>query len=278
MSRLIVVPTPLGNLGDITYRAVAALRDASVILAEDTRRTRTLLAHYGITTRLLSYHQHNKLARLPAIAALLQEGDVALVSDAGMPAVADPGFELIEMAVREGIEIDVLPGPSAVITAVVGAALPAPGFLFLGFLPRQSRERRERLAAVASLPYSLVLYEAPYRVLATLRDMERELGPRRVVAARELSKVHQEYRRATLPELIRHWEAAEPRGELTLVVEGGAPSETDETDELLADLRARYEAGEEAGSAIRAVVLKYGVKRNDAYRWWLEVTGKERPE
>ena len=270
VGRLLVVPTPIGNLGDITVRGLEALRVARLILAEDTRHTRKLLRHYGIATRLLSYHQHNKRQRLDQAAAELETGDVALVSDAGMPAIADPGFELIEMAIARGIEIDVLPGPSAVITAVVGAAIPAPGFLFAGFLPRASAERRRRLQTIAALPYSLVFYEAPHRVLPALRDMLAIFGDRTVVAARELSKVHQEYVRGTLAELLERYSDQEPRGEFTLVVAGAAPAMGDQLVEARVALEEMRRQGVMARDAVDAAVARFGVPRNEAYDLWLE--------
>lgn len=269
VGRLLLVATPIGNLGDMTVRGIEALRSSSLILAEDTRHTRRLLDHYGIQTRLMSYHQHNKVSRIGRILDELAAGDVALVSDAGMPSISDPGFELVEAAVARGIEVDVLPGASAVVAAVAGAALPAPGFLFLGFLPRKAQERRERLEQVAALPYSLVLYEAPHRVIASLRDLLAVLGERRAVAARELTKVHQEYARGTLSSLIAQFSEAEPRGEFTLVIEGGTRTQEDPTAQALDDLIRRRRVGEDARTAVNAAVARYGLSRNEAYRLWL---------
>lgn len=276
MGRLYVVPTPIGNLEDITYRAVRVLRDAPLILAEDTRHTRKLLAHYAIAGRMLSYHQHNKLIRLDEIVAALREGDVALVSNAGMPAVSDPGFELIQAAVDRGIEVDVLPGPSAVITAVVAAALPAPGFLFGGFLPRRAGERRRRLEQVAALPYSVVLYEAPHRLLGLLTDALSVLGDRPVVAAREMTKLHQEIARSTIGGLADRYQREEPRGEFTLVIGGAAPAVEDRTAEILDNLRQKKGDGVSGRDAIEDVMARYGLKRNDAYRLWVEAGGSGR--
>lgn len=271
MARLYVVPTPIGNLEDITLRALRVLREVSLILAEDTRHTRKLLSHYTITTPLLSYHQHNKRVRLPDVLQTLVDGDVALVSSAGMPAVSDPGFELIEAAIAAGVAVDVLPGASAVITAVVAAALPAPGFLFAGFLPRKAGDRRQRLAEIASTPYSLVFYEAPHRLLATLADVAAVLGDRRMVAARELTKIHQEVIRGTVSELQERFRHQPPRGEFTLVVAGAAPEALDRSAEARDALRQRYLDGEDARRAVGAVATTYGLSRNEAYRLWLEV-------
>jgi 16S rRNA (cytidine1402-2'-O)-methyltransferase len=267
---LYVVPTPIGNLEDITLRALRVLRDVQLILAEDTRHTRKLLSHYSIGTPLRSYHQHNKLAGLGQILAALETGDVALVSDSGSPSLADPGFELIRVARAEGVDVDVLPGPSAVVTAVVAAALPAPGFLFLGFLPRHSSRRRERLSEVADLPYSLVVFEAPHRLLSTLGDVQTVLGNRVVAVARELSKVHQEVRESTVADLVRHYTGQPPRGEITLVISGADPTSHDVTDDARAELARLAVQGQDRRQAVQAVVERYGISRNEAYRLWLD--------
>jgi len=272
--RLVVVPTPIGNLEDITLRAVRTLREVSLILAEDTRHTAILLRRYAIHTPLLSYHQHNKRSRLSAALEALEQGDVALVSSAGMPSIADPGFELISSALEVGIEVDVLPGPTAVATAVVLAALPAPGFMFIGFPPRKAGDRRTRLAEISSLPYSLVLYEAPHRLLETLTDLRAVLGDRRVVVARELTKVHQETIRGTLSEAIEHFQREAPRGECTLVVAGAAPMPA-QTGEARNEMHRRCERGEDARTAMADVARTYKLSRNDAYKLWLAVSRKE---
>lgn len=271
VGRLYVVPTPIGNLEDVTLRALRVLREAEVIFAEDTRHTRRLLNHYEIPNRLVSYHQHNKVGRLEEALHLLGSADIALVSDAGTPSVADPGFELVEAAVASGVEVDVLPGASAVITALVGAAMPAPGFLFLGFLPRRSNERLRRLAEVADLPFSLVLYEAPHRLLPTLQDLSAVLGDRRAVLARELTKVHQEYVRATLPELCVRYDGRTVRGECTLVVAGAARVTTEQSAErAVRDLWSRRQAGAARRDAVREVMAAHSIGRNALYRQWLQ--------
>lgn len=269
MGTLYVVPTPIGNLEDITLRALRVLRGVSLILAEDTRHTRKLLSHYSITVPLRSYHQHNKVLSLDSVLAALDEGDVALVSDAGTPAVADPGFELIRAARVAGINVDVLPGASALITAVVAGALPAPGFLFIGFLPRRSGSRRDLLEGLSILPYTLVAYESPHRLLATLRDVDRSLGSREVVVARELTKVHQEVARGTAADLAAQFERTPPRGEVTLLIAGSAPTERDRTAEARDDILRRARMGERGRDAISAVADTYGISRNEAYRLWL---------
>lgn len=270
MPTLYVVPTPIGNLEDITVRALRVLRDVSLVLAEDTRHTRKLLSHYAISVPLRSYHQHNKLVRLDSIIEALHQGDVALVSDAGTPALADPGFELIRAVRKAGIEVDVLPGPSAVTTAVVAAALPAPGFLFVGFLPRRGGERRGLLEEVGKLPYTVVAYESPHRLLATLRDIERVLGTREIAVARELTKVHQEIVAGTAASLLARFEREPPRGEITLLIAPTPLAEEDRTAEVAAELRRRARSGDDRRAAINAAVQLYGISRNDAYRLWLE--------
>jgi 16S rRNA (cytidine1402-2'-O)-methyltransferase len=218
----------------------------------------------------MSYHQHNKRARLAIALNALQTHDVALVTSAGMPAVSDPGFELIEATYQAGLEVDVLPGPSAAITAVVAAALPAPGFLFVGFLPRRSRDRRQHLAKVVNMPYSLVVYEAPHRLLPLLRDLLSVLGERPLVVARELTKLHQEVLRGTVSAAIERYASTAPRGEFTLVVGPAAASAESRAGEAREELRRRRLRAEDPHTAVGEVSRKYGVSRNEAYRMWLE--------
>lgn len=270
MRTLYVVPTPIGNLEDITLRALRVLREVSLVLAEDTRHTRKLLSHYAINVPLRSYHQHNKLVTLDSIVEALQQGDVALVSDAGTPALADPGFELIRAAREAGINVDVLPGASAITTAVVAAALPAPGFLFVGFLPRRAAERRALLEALGTFPYTVVAYESPHRLLPALRDIERVLGARTIAVARELTKVHQEVVEGSAGDVIARFEREAPRGEMSLLIAPAPAVEEDRTAEAAADLRRRAQAGDDRRAAINAAVQAYGISRNEAYRLWLQ--------
>lgn len=275
MPTLYVVPTPIGNLEDITLRALRVLRDVSLILAEDTRRTRKLLSHYSISVPLRSYHQHNKTVALERVLGVLQSGDVALVSDAGTPAIADPGFELIQAARGAGISVDVLPGPNAAVTAVVAAALPAPGFLFVGFLPRKRNDRRELLERWIALPYTLVAYESPHRLLDALADVDHVAPSRTVVVARELTKMHQELARGTAGDLLQRFREETPRGEITLLVEGesgqNAVCRVDAWDEMVRLSRA----GVGRASALRAVADDCGIPRNEAYRMWLRAQSQE---
>jgi 16S rRNA (cytidine1402-2'-O)-methyltransferase len=271
VGRLFVVGTPIGNLEDITYRAVRVLGEVPLILAEDTRQTRKLLTRYGLRTRLLSYHQHNKRARLDLALAELAAGDVALVSSAGMPSISDPGFELITAAVEQDIDVDVIPGPSAVTTAVVGAAIPAPGFYFVGFLPRQRAERRRRLEALAEVPGSLVVYESPHRLVSMLADVAHVLGDRRMVLGRELTKLHQEYARGTVATITELYQHTDPRGEYTAVIGPAEPEAVSDSLEAVREaLKLLRASGTDRAHALTVLTERHGMSRNDAYRLWLE--------
>lgn len=271
MGRLYVVPTPIGNLEDITLRALRVLREVPVVLAEDTRHTRRLLTHYDIRTRLLSYHEHNERQRVSEVLELLERGDVALVSDAGMPAISDPGMDLVRAVAQAGREVEVLPGPSAAVTALVASAIPGDAFLFVGFLPRRSSERRARLAEIADVRAAIVLYEAPHRLVAALKDILSVLGDREMAAARELTKIHEEVVRGTVSRVLARFQETAPRGELTLVIAGAersaAPDRGAEAAQEGARLRA---AGHGRKETIEVLMREYGLSRNDAYRVWLE--------
>lgn len=221
MGTLYVVGTPIGNLEDISLRALRILSEVSLIAAEDTRKTAKLLARYDIHTPLTSYFEHNKLAKLDTLLAKLAQGDVALVSEAGMPGLSDPGYELVRAALQAGIPVAPVPGPCAAITALVVSGLPTDSFLYLGFLPRKSSERRRALETVRDERHTLVVYEAPHRLLECLADVEATLGDRPIAVARELTKLHEELYRGTVSQARQHF-ANEVRGEITLVI-GGAP-------------------------------------------------------
>jgi len=267
--RLFVVPTPIGNLEDITLRALRVLGEVDTILAEDTRHTRRLLQHFDIRTPLLSYHEHNKRSRIGEVLTQLEAGDVALVSDAGMPSISDPGFELVQAALAADVQVEVLPGPSAVTTAVVTAALPARGFLFLGFLPRSGSARRSLLDEVRGLPYTLVFFEAPHRLRAALGDIEAVLGNRECVVARELTKIHEEVVRGDVASARRRFEAGEPRGEITLIVAGASFAVAHNADDALAEMRRMVDGGADRNAAVTRVMALYGTPRNRAYAMWL---------
>ncbi len=198
---LYIVATPIGNLADITHRAIQILKDVDLIAAEDTRHTHKLLQHYGIRTKTISYHEHNEQQRSEELLGRLLEGsDVAIVSDAGTPGINDPGFRLVRLAIENNIPVVSVPGPSAVVTALVASGLPTDEFFFGGFLPARSGARRNRLVGLRDVPGTLVLYEAPHRLRATLKDAAEVLGGRQAVVARELTKLHEELRRGTLTE------------------------------------------------------------------------------
>lgn len=222
MGKLYLVPTPVGNLGDITLRALELLKTADLVLAEDTRTTGMLLKHYDIKARLQSHHKFNEHQTAEAVAERLAASDetVVLVSDAGTPGISDPGFMLVRACVARDVEVQCLPGATAFVPALVSSGLPCERFAFEGFLP-QKKGRATRLAALAEEPRTMIIYESPYRVAKTLRQLAEAFGPeRRCAACREISKLHEEYVRGTLEEVAAHFEANEPRGEFVLIVEG----------------------------------------------------------
>ena len=264
---LYVVPTPIGNLEDITLRALRILREVGLIAAEDTRTTRILLRHYGIETPLTSYHEHNKLTKLDTVFNALSIGDVALVSDAGTPGISDPGYELIAEAIARGVRVEALPGPSAVTTALVGSGLPSDGFVYLGFLPKKDKGRRELLAGLADEPRTLIAYESPNRLTGALEAVIETLGDRPVCVARELTKIYEEYQRGGAREVLDHYRANPPRGEIVLLI-GAAPAQAEaEWDEarVRAALRERLTAGEPLKLAAKAIAGQAGWDRRTVY-------------
>jgi len=220
MGKLYVVATPIGNLEDITLRALRVLREVPLIAAEDTRKTGKLLAHHDIDTPMISCFEHNEVARVDHLLSCLAQGDVALVSDAGTPGISDPGYRLITAAIEAGFEIVPVPGPSAVITALSISGLPTDKALFIGFLPRKTTQRRETLTALAKESHTLVAFESPHRLLRSLADIHAVLGDRRIVVGRELTKLYEETVRGRVSEMIARFSDSAPRGEFTLVIEG----------------------------------------------------------
>jgi 16S rRNA (cytidine1402-2'-O)-methyltransferase len=218
MPTLYLVATPIGNLEDITLRALRVLKDVDLIAAEDTRKTKRLLNAYGIKTRVTSYHQHTKRGKAAGILAKLQDGDVALVSEAGMPGISDPGYELVKAAVERDIPVVGIPGPSAVTTALAVSGMSADRFVFLGFLPRKKGDRCRLLQSIADGSLTIVAYESPHRICKALVDILDVLGDRRIAVGRELTKLHEEVFHGTIKEAVDHF--TEPRGEFTLVIEG----------------------------------------------------------
>ena len=267
---LYVVGTPIGNLEDLSPRAARVLREVALVAAEDTRVTRRLLAHIGARPRLLSFHENNWRDRLERILDALETGDAALVSDAGMPGISDPGRELVAAAGARGFRVESVPGPSAVTTALAVSGLAADSFLFLGFLPRRKRERQARLREVCDSRTTLVLFEAPHRVRATLEDIALVLGERPIAVCRELTKLHEEVFRGTASGALRHFDA--PLGEFTIVVAGAeaAPEAPGDDGEARAFLAEEVSEGKRSREAIDEAVARFGVSRNHAYRLWLE--------
>lgn len=267
MNTLYIVPTPIGNLEDITLRALRILREVSLIAAEDTRTSRILLQHYDIPTPLTSYHEHNKLAKLDAIFEALEKGDVALISDAGTPGISDPGYELIGAAIERGYKVEPLPGASAIITGLVGSGLPTDSFLYLGFLPRKSSALRQFFGSIAAQPYTLVFYESPNRLTDSLEIALQILGDRPACVARELSKKFEEFQRGSLHDLLMYFQANPPRGEITLVIAGAVPQERVEWDEeqVRGALFARLESGESLKDASKAVAAESGWDKRAVY-------------
>ena len=267
--RLVLVGTPIGNLADLTPRAIDALRDADLIAAEDTRRTRALLTHAGVPAgrRLVAVHEHNERARAAELVDAIRRGrTVALVTDAGMPGVADPGSRLVRACADADLPVEVVPGPSAVVAALAVSGLPGDRFVFEGFLPRKGPARRERLAALARDPRTTVLFESPHRVMPTLGDLVDACGPdRAAVVARELTKRHEEVFRGTLAAARTPVEATPPRGEYVLVLAGAGAADAPTDDDLAAEARAALEAGMSARDAAAHVAGRLGVSRRRAY-------------
>lgn len=267
MSTLYLVATPIGNLEDITYRAVRVLGEVPVIAAEDTRKTGKLLKHYGISAPLTSYHDHNKAQKRDEILARLGEGDVALVSDAGTPGINDPGFGLVNAALGAGHTIIPLPGASAPITALSASGLPADSFLYLGYLPRKSHQRQKLLNEVKASPHTLIFLATPHRLLDSLQDMASVLGNRKIAVARELTKRYEEIFRGTIDEAQKHFTEHEPRGEFTLVVAGldSAGGKWSKA-RLQETLREAQSVGKKSPSKIAKEIAKQsGWKRSEVY-------------
>jgi len=218
MPTLYIVATPIGNLEDVTLRALKVLRQVELIAAEDTRRTKHLLSKYEIKTPVTSYHEHNKRTKLPRLLQHLEQKDLALVSEAGMPGISDPGYELIAAAIERGFRVVPIPGPSAITTALAASGLPTRQFIYLGFLPRKRGERRKLLQQLSEEQRTLVAFESPYRLRAALEDLRDVLGERRLAIGRELTKLHEEIFYGTPSEALEHF--SQPRGEFTLVIEG----------------------------------------------------------
>lgn len=273
MGTLYLVATPIGNLEDISARALRILRQVRLIAAEDTRQTRKLLSHYDIHTPLISYHEHNKLTRLEDVLSALAQGDVALVSDAGTPALNDPGYELVRAALHAGHTVSPIPGPCAPIAALVTSGLPTDAFLYLGYLPRKAAERQRLLKSVIDLPYTLIFLETPHRLLKALADLETILGDRQIAIARELTKIHEEIWRGNISQARLYFSQNPPRGEFTLILEGKRqmtdmprqPSRWTE-EQLSVAIRAGLQAGEPPSVLAKRLARASGWDRQEIYK------------
>jgi len=231
MGKLFIVPTPVGNLEDMTFRAVRVLKEVSLILAEDTRVTAKLLHHYGVETRMISNHTHNEHRNLGGLIEKIRSGDVALVSDAGTPGISDPGFLLVRECIREGLEVDCLPGATAFVPALVASGFPCDRFCFEGFLP-QKKGRQKKLQSLASEERTIVFYESPFRIVKALEEFLQYFGPDRLVSAsREISKLHEETVRGTVSSVLEHFKKHTPKGEFVLILGGLGLQQTTEPEE-----------------------------------------------
>jgi len=268
--RLFVVGTPIGNLEDITLRAIRTLKEVDLIACEDTRRTQQLLNHYEIRTPTISYHEHNEMTRAPELVIKLTEGNnIALVSDAGMPVVSDPGFRLVHLAVRHAIPVVPVPGASAFVAALAASGMPVDKFRFLGFLPSKKAARRQTLQEHKAATKTLVFYEAPHRVLEMLRDVRDVLGDRDVVLAREVTKVHEEFWRGTVCELLERAKGKTVKGEITLLV--GTASASEAAPPATSPIKPEIEMlmakrGLDQRAALKAAAKTRGISRSQAYR------------
>lgn len=275
MGILYLVATPIGNLEDITLRALRILKEVALIAAEDTRTARHLLSHFEIATPVTSYFEHNKLKKIENILAALERGDVAVISEAGMPGLSDPGYELVRAALERGVRVVPVPGPSALTTALVASGLPTDQFVYLGFLPRQKSARRKLLRSVAEEPRTLIAYEAPHRIRDALDDIAETMGDRSISIARELTKLYEEFFRGRVNEAREHFQAHAPRGEFTLVIAGKSgelevqDSDGDSTWDdarVLAAVRDLLATGLARTEAVKRVAKASGRDRREVYQ------------
>ncbi len=273
-STLYLVGTPIGNLEDMTFRAVRVLQQADVIAAEDTRHTGKLLHHFQITTPQISYHDHNSRQRVPQLVKRLLSGEaIALVTDAGMPGISDPGYELVRACIEAQLTVVPIPGPSAVVTAVSAAGLPCDRFTFEGFLPVKGKVRAARIAALKSEPRTAVFYESPHRILKTLTDLKTILGPDRPVAiARELTKRYEEFWRGQIADAIAHYTAISPKGEFTLLIAPAIATLTVlSTEEIISELKKRLAQGQSRTEASRDLAQQSARSKREIYQMSLEI-------
>jgi 16S rRNA (cytidine1402-2'-O)-methyltransferase len=276
MPILYLVGTPIGNLEDITLRALRILSEVGLIAAEDTRTTGRLLKHFDIMTPMASYHDYSSPDRIASLVDKLNTSDVAIVSEAGMPGLSDPGYRLVQAAIEAGIPVVPIPGPSAAVAALVASGIAGDRFLFLGFLPRRSNSRRDALAEVAGLPYTLVLYEAPHRLLNTLDDILAVIGDRQLSIGRELTKMHEEIWRGRTSQALGDFSLGRIRGEITLVIEGAT---TDQNlwseDEVRAALTAEIGKGSSRKDVVKLVANQSGWRKREVYQLSLREVSDE---
>jgi 16S rRNA (cytidine1402-2'-O)-methyltransferase len=268
MGALYLVATPIGNLEDISPRAIRILREVILIAAEDTRHTGTLLKHFDIKTQSTSYFEHNKLSKLDFILEKLSQGDVALISDAGTPAINDPGYELVKAALASGWDVRPVPGPSAPIAALTASGLPTDSFLYLGYLPHKASDRRKSIGQVSNLTYTLIFFESPHRIVESLQDILSTLGDRRICVAREMTKMFEEYWRGNVSGALEYFRSQPVRGEFTLVIEGKKKDENEKwaEEELLKAIQKGLTAHETLGELAGRLAKESGWKRREIYK------------
>jgi 16S rRNA (cytidine1402-2'-O)-methyltransferase len=267
MGILYLVATPIGNLEDISPRALRILREAVLIAAEDTRHTGILLKHFEINSPLTSYFEHNKINKLDRILGALAGGDVALVSDAGTPAINDPGYELVQAALASGFDVRPVPGPSAPIAALTVSGLPTDSFLYLGYLPHKASERRKTIGQIADQPYTLIFLETPHRIVDSLEDILSVLGDRRICVAREMTKMFEEFWRGPVSGAIEYFKSKEPRGEFTLVIEGQKTEDRGlwTEEELLKAIKKELKVGKSAKEISSDLAEQSGWNKKEVY-------------
>ncbi|GKX68062.1 16S rRNA (cytidine(1402)-2'-O)-methyltransferase [Inconstantimicrobium mannanitabidum] len=279
MGKLYIVPTPIGNLGDITLRALQVLKDSDYVAAEDTRQTLKLLNHFEIKKSLISYHQHNEQGKSLDLLSILKEGkNVALVSDAGTPGISDPGSVIIKKCIEENIDFEVLPGATAITTALVNSGLDTRGFLFKGFLPRENKERNPIISDIKNLKETLIFYEAPHRLLETLTFLSDGLGNRQIAVCRELTKLHEEIYRGTIEAAIEYFKNKAPRGEFVLVVNGKSEEEIEQENKAMWEnftieqhIKNYIKEGLSKKEAIKKVAKDRGIQKSEVYKYSLEI-------
>jgi 16S rRNA (cytidine1402-2'-O)-methyltransferase len=272
--KLFVVATPIGNLEDITLRAIRTLKEVDLIACEDTRRTQGLLEHYAIRTNMISYHEHNEMTRAPELILLMEEGSrVALVSDAGMPVISDPGYRLVKLAIRHSIPVIPIPGPSAFVATLAAAGLPLDRFRFCGFLPSKRSQRQKSLRELAEVSETLIFYEAPHRVIEMLEDVRKAFGDCPVVIGREVTKIHEEFLRGTLSEVVERLQKKPVKGEITVLVAPQESSRKTRPARSVSSVREEMESlmrKEKLSEreALKVLARSKGISKSEVYRRW----------